>query len=142
MKGKVQRGLASLKKFTSIFSQSQTSNVYHELVENHILYADIIWGSLSDSKKESLQHLHHRAISLIDKSRIKDDWLNKFLQASFWVSLSSPCPRPSHLLALSPLLTNSHRGGGHRSSIAVCMGPAGERGLLISGGGIAAPSIG
>ena len=80
MKGKVQRGLAYLKKFISIFSQSQSSNVYHQLVENHILYADIIWGSLSDSKKESPRRLHHRAMSLIDKSRIKDDWSNKFLQ--------------------------------------------------------------
>ena len=42
-------------------------------------YADVIWGSLSNSKKESLQRLQDRAAAMIHTSRIKDNWAPKFL---------------------------------------------------------------
>ena len=33
-----------------------------------------MWGSISNSKIESLQRFQDRAISIIDTARIKDDW--------------------------------------------------------------------
>ena len=75
-----KRGLASLKTLKNIVSQSQLSNVYRALVESHIRFADVIWGSVSNSKMESLQRLQDRAISIIDTARIKDDWSKNFLQ--------------------------------------------------------------
>ena len=55
------------------------SNVYRALVESHIRYADVIWGSLSNTKIESLQRLQDRAVSMIHTSRIKDNWTPRFL---------------------------------------------------------------
>ena len=78
---KVHGGLASLKKLKNILPQSQLSNVYRALVESHMRYADVIWGSLSKSRKESLQRLQDRAISIIETSRIKDEWSTNFLSA-------------------------------------------------------------
>ena len=80
IKAKVRGGLASLKTLKNIVSQSQLSNVYRALVESHIRYADVIWGSVSNSKMESLQRFQDRAISIIDTARIKDDWSKNFLQ--------------------------------------------------------------
>ena len=54
--------------------------VYRALVESHMRYGDVIWGSLSNSKKESLQRLQDRAISIIETSRIKDEWSHNFLR--------------------------------------------------------------
>ena len=51
---KVHAGLASLKKLKNILPQSQLSNVHRALIESHMRYADVNWGSLSKSKKESL----------------------------------------------------------------------------------------
>ena len=67
-------GRASLKSLKNIVPQSQLSNVYRALVESHIRYADVIWGSISNSKIESLQRFQDRAISINDIARIKDDW--------------------------------------------------------------------
>ena len=50
------------------------------LVESHLRYADVIWGSVSNSKMESLQRFQDRSISIIDTTRIKDDWSKNFLQ--------------------------------------------------------------
>ena len=80
VKGKVHGGLTSLKKLKNILPQSQLSNVYRALVESHMRFADVIWGHLSNSKKESLQRLQDRAISIIETSRIKDDWSHNFLR--------------------------------------------------------------
>ena len=74
IKAKVCGGLASSKTLKNIVSQSQLSNVYRALVESHIRYADVIWGSISNSKIESLQRFQDKAISIIDTARIKDDW--------------------------------------------------------------------
>ena len=78
---KVYGGLASLKKLKNMLPQSQLSNVYRALIESHMRYADVIWGSLAKSKKESLQRLQDRAISIIETSGIKDEWSNNFLSA-------------------------------------------------------------
>ena len=69
-----------LKKMTNILPQSQLSNVYRALVESHMRYADVIWGHLSNSKKESVQRLQDRAISIIETSRIKDEWSHNVLR--------------------------------------------------------------
>ena len=45
---------ASFKNLQNIVSQSQVSSVYRALVEGHVRYANVIWGSVSDSKMESL----------------------------------------------------------------------------------------
>ena len=44
-------------------------------------YADVIWGSLSDSRKESLQRLQEKVISINGTSRIQDESSNNFLGA-------------------------------------------------------------
>ena len=65
-------GLESLKRLKNILPQSSLSNVYRVPVESHMRYADIIWGSPSNSKIESLQRLQGGAISMIHASRIKE----------------------------------------------------------------------
>jgi len=72
-------GLQSLRRLKSILPQSSLSNVYRALIESHIWYADVIWGSLSNIKIEFLQRLQDRAVSMIHTSRIKDNWTPKFL---------------------------------------------------------------
>ena len=73
-KGKMSRGLAALKKLKNIIPQSQMCNVYYSLVESHLRYADVIWGSLSKTKIATLQKLQDRAYSIINDARIKDKW--------------------------------------------------------------------
>ena len=72
-------GLQSLRRLKSILPQSSLNNVYRALIESHMRYADEIWGSLSNSKIESLQRLLDRTVSMIHTSRIKDSWIPKFL---------------------------------------------------------------
>ena len=57
VKGKVHGYLTTLKKLKNILPQSQLSNVYRALVESHMRYADVIWSSLSNARKESLHSL-------------------------------------------------------------------------------------
>ena len=49
-------------------------------MESHLRYADVIWGSLSARKIETLQRLQNRAQLIIETARVKDnsscDWLN------------------------------------------------------------------
>ena len=47
---KSRGGLQSLRRLRSIRSQSSLSNVYRALLESHMRYVDVIWGSLSNSK--------------------------------------------------------------------------------------------
>ncbi len=46
VKGKVSGGLKSLKKLKNLIPQTQLDNVYRALVESHLRYANVIWGSL------------------------------------------------------------------------------------------------
>ena len=48
--------------------------VYYALVESHLRYANVVWGSLSDTKMEALQRLQNRAFEIIDSSRLKGSW--------------------------------------------------------------------
>ena len=43
---KGRRGLQSLRRLKCILPQSSLSNVHRALIEGHIWYADVIWGSL------------------------------------------------------------------------------------------------
>ena len=76
---KRQGGLQSLRRLKSILSHSSLRNVYRALVKSHSRYADVIWGSLSNTKIEFRQRLQDRAASMIHTSRIKDNWTPKFL---------------------------------------------------------------
>ena len=79
-KSKMSGGLAALKKMKNIISQSQLCNVYYALSESHLRYADVLWGSPSETKRAALQRLQDRAYSIITDARIKDSfsasWLN------------------------------------------------------------------
>ena len=46
--------------------------VYIVLVESHLRYADVVWGSLSNAKISGLQRLQNRAFDIIEASKIKD----------------------------------------------------------------------
>ena len=63
------------------------SNLYRTLVESHMYYANVIWGNLSNSNQESLQRLQERAISVIETSRIEDEWSNNFFVLSNLLSV-------------------------------------------------------
>ena len=69
-----------LKKLKNILPQSQLRNAYRALVESHMRCAAVIWGSLSNTREESLQRLQDRAIATIETSRIKDEWSHDFLR--------------------------------------------------------------
>ena len=79
VKGKVSGGLKSLKKLKNLISQSQLDHVYRALVESHLRYANVIWGSLSKSKMNTLQRLQDRACSIIAKAKQKDNWSHNWL---------------------------------------------------------------
>ena len=79
VKGKVSGGLWSLKKLMKIVPQSQLVNIYHALVESHLRYANVVWGSLSNTKLEALQRLQNRAHSIIERAKIKDQWSGDWL---------------------------------------------------------------
>ena len=65
VKNKIYGGLATLKKFKNILPQSKLGSVYYAIVESHLRYADISWGSLQTRKLETLQMLQNRALSII-----------------------------------------------------------------------------
>ena len=71
VKGKVSGGLWSLKKLMKIVPQIQLVNIYYALVESHLRYANVVWGSLSNAKVETLQRLQNRAHSIIERTKSK-----------------------------------------------------------------------
>ena len=50
VKGKVRGGLSSLKKLENLVPQKQLDNVYRALIESHLRYANVIWGSIPSFK--------------------------------------------------------------------------------------------
>ena len=79
VKGKMSGGLRSLRKLKNLIPQSQLDHVYRALVESHLRYANVIWGSLSKSKINTLQRLQDRARPIIDNARQKDGWSHNWL---------------------------------------------------------------
>ena len=45
VKSKMSAGLSALKRLKNILPQSQLCSVYYALVESHLRYGDVIWGS-------------------------------------------------------------------------------------------------
>ena len=80
VKSKVCGGLSALKKLKNIIPQSQLCSVFHAIVESHLRYAEVIWGSLSKTKLDTLQRLHNRAHAIIENARIKDEWSSNWLR--------------------------------------------------------------
>ena len=72
VKGKVEGGLAALRKLKNIFPQSKLLDVYRALVESHFRYANVVWGALPSTKLSTLQKYQNRAFNLIESSKIKD----------------------------------------------------------------------
>ena len=68
----VAGGLAAIKKLKGIFPQSMLFQVYKALVESHLRHADVVWGSLSNTKITALQRQQNRAFEIIQVSKIKD----------------------------------------------------------------------
>ena len=62
-----------------IVPQFQLVNIYYALVESHLRYATIVWGSLSNAKLEALHRLQNRAQSIIERAKIKDQWSGDWL---------------------------------------------------------------
>ena len=71
VKSKIRGGLASLKKLKNILPHSKLCSVYYAIVENHLRYSDVIWGSLPARKIETLQRLQNRAQLIIETARVK-----------------------------------------------------------------------
>ena len=62
VKGKMSGGLRSLKKLKNLIPQSQLDHVLDRaLVESHLRYANVIWGSLPKTKLNTLKRLQDRA---------------------------------------------------------------------------------
>ncbi len=74
VKRKVRGGLLSLKRLKNLVPQKQLDNVHRSLVESHLRYANVIWGSIPDSKLEVLRNLQDHARTIIERARIKDNW--------------------------------------------------------------------
>ena len=55
--------VAALKNLKNIVAQSQLCSVFHAIVESHLRFANVIWGSPSKTKLDTLQHLHGGAHS-------------------------------------------------------------------------------
>ena len=49
--------------------------VYKALVESNLRYADVVWGSLSNTKISALQRLQNRAFDIIEASKLKDSFI-------------------------------------------------------------------
>ena len=83
-------GLQSLRRLKSILPQPSLNYVYRALIESHIRYADVIWGSFSNTKIEFLQRLQDRAVSIIHTSRIKTTGHQNFFQLTSLLHLIVP----------------------------------------------------
>ena len=64
-------GVAAMKKLKGILPQSMLFQVYKALVESHLRYADVVWGSLSNTKTSALQRLQNRAFDITEASKIR-----------------------------------------------------------------------
>ena len=63
----------------NLLLQKQLEKVYRVLIESHMLYANVIWGSIPSSKIKILQNLQNRARTVIERARIKDNWSHNWL---------------------------------------------------------------
>ena len=68
-----------MMKLKGILPQSMIFHAYKALVESHLRYADVVWGSLSNTKITALQRLQNRALEIIKASKIKDSLIRPTL---------------------------------------------------------------
>ena len=57
--------------------------VYKALAESHLRFADVVWGSLSNTKITARERLQNRALEIIQASKIKDS----MIQPTFSIDL-------------------------------------------------------
>ena len=76
---KLVAGLLSLKKLKDVFPQSKLCDVDRALFESHTRYGNVVWGSLSSAKLQTLQRLQNGALSIITSARYKDPWPKNWL---------------------------------------------------------------
>ena len=86
VRSKICGGPASLKKLKNILPQSKLCCVYYAIVESHLRYANVIWGSLPARKFETLRRLQNRAQLIIETARVKDIWSCDWLNVSNLIS--------------------------------------------------------
>ena len=79
IRSKISAGLVSLKLLKNILLQSELHYMYYGLVEIHLRYGEIVWGSLNKIKLIALQCLKNRACSITENARNKDNWLCSWL---------------------------------------------------------------
>ena len=56
--------------------------VYKALLESHLRYSDELWGGLSNTKLDHLHRLQTTVRTLIESSRLKDEWSCNWLSVS------------------------------------------------------------
>ena len=61
-----------MKKLKDILPQSMLFQVYKALVQSHLRYADVVWGSLSNTKISALQGMQNRGLDSIEASEVKN----------------------------------------------------------------------
>ena len=69
----------TLKRLKNILPQSQLCCVYRRLVESHLPYGNVVWGSLNKSNIVALQCLQNQACCIIQNAKIKDTWYRSWL---------------------------------------------------------------
>ncbi len=102
VKNKICGGLASLKKLKNILPQSKLCSVYYAIIESHLRYADVIWGSLPTRKLETLQRLQNRAQSIIESARLNDNWSCDWLNVNNLISFDRSVMTYKIMNKLSP----------------------------------------
>ena len=60
------RVLAAMENLKGILPQSMLFQVYKAFVESHFRNAEVVWGSLSNTKIRFLQRLQNRAFEIIE----------------------------------------------------------------------------
>ena len=62
-----------MRKLTNILPQTKLEQEYRALVECHLRYGNELWGGLSNTKLDHLQHFQNRARTLIENAHSKAD---------------------------------------------------------------------
>ena len=72
------------------------------IVESHLHYTNVIWGSLSKTKLDTLQRLHDRAHSIIENACIRDEWSANWLSVENLIRFDGSVMAYKILNKLSP----------------------------------------
>ena len=78
-KGKISGGREALKRLKNVIPQSQLCKVYYALIESHLRYANVIWGSLAKPKIAALQRFQYGAFSIVTNAGIEGSWSTSWL---------------------------------------------------------------